>query len=171
MLQRFVFLLVVTFLSTPALAQDTNQRWNDLNSSDLSTVSVLDELGALWTGEVLRLDADGLDIEIEGVGQEKHFAVVQVQRLDRRGTDSLRNGALTGAIVGGIVGFLLSGDLEGPVVVAPIYSVVGVGIDALIRGEQWITIYEAPGTSAGRRQPFGGRGQSKSVMLDIAIRW
>ena len=58
MLQRSVLVLATTLLATPAVAQDAADSWSDVKISDLlSTATVLDESGTLWSGEVVRLNA------------------------------------------------------------------------------------------------------------------
>ena len=61
MVRRTVLVLAMAVLATPAVAQDASNTWSDVSISDLrSRVMVLDEAGAEWSGEPLRLDADGL---------------------------------------------------------------------------------------------------------------
>ena len=61
MVKRSVLVLAMTTLAMPAMAQDATNTWSDLSMSDLrSRVMVVDEAGAQWLGEPLRLDADGL---------------------------------------------------------------------------------------------------------------
>ena len=113
MLQRSALVLATTLLATPAVAQDATDSWSDVKISDLlSTATVLDESGALWSGEVVRLNADGLDL-VQANGEERHFTVAQVRRLEtigkcggefKRCRDSIRNGGLIGAGLGAGLG-------------------------------------------------------------------
>ena len=97
MLRRFVLLVAITMVATPAVAQDATDTWSEVNISDLlSTATVLDESGALWSGEVVRLNAGGLDM-VQANGEERHFTVAQVRRLETIGRDSIRTGGLIGA--------------------------------------------------------------------------
>ena len=85
MLQRSALVLATTLLATPAVAQDATDSWSGVKISDLlSTATVLDESGALWSGEVVRLNADGLDL-VQANGEERHFTVAQVRRLETIG--------------------------------------------------------------------------------------
>ena len=85
MLRRFVLLVAITMVAVPAVAQDATDSWSDVKISDLlSTATVLDESGALWSGEVVRLNADGLDL-VQANGEERHFTVAQVRRLETTG--------------------------------------------------------------------------------------
>ena len=85
MVKRSVLVLAMTVLAMPAVAQDGTNTWSEVNISDLlSTATVLDESGALWSGEVVRLNADGLDL-VQANGEERHFTVAQVRRLETIG--------------------------------------------------------------------------------------
>ena len=117
MVKRSVLVLAMTMLAAPAVAQDTTNTWSEVNISDvLSTVTVLDDAGALWSGEVARLNADGLDL-MQANGEERHFTVAQVRRLETTGRDSLKNGTLIGAGSGALLGLLFTGALRFPAVV------------------------------------------------------
>ena len=144
--------------------------------SDLrSRVMVLDEAGAEWSGEPLRLDADGLAL-ILASGQERHFPVAQIRRLETTRRDSLKNGTLIGAGVGALVGLMLTGVGEGTqagwiAVITGYGTVIGVGVDFLLRGERQTTIYEASGTTFAERHGVGGRGPHTSRTLNATISW
>ena len=178
MLQRSVLVLATTLLATPAVAQDATDSWSDVKISDLlSTATVLDEAGALWSGEVVRLNADGLDL-VQANGEERHFTVAQVRRLETTGRDSLKNGTLIGAGSGALLGLMLTGfgdggmDAAGWVAVFTGWgTVIGLGVDFLLRGERRLTLYQATGTSVAERHIFGGRGPSTSRTLNVSISW
>ena len=179
-------LFLVATLSTGAVvkAQDTVQGWSGLDPSDLSTVFVLDDSGQEVTGKLLSLARDALVILVEG--QEVQFEAERVKRLDKRG-DSLRNGAYIGAVVGLVMGILSAQIADcvddtgrvgrcGPgtqigfaMVSAGLYSAIGVGIDALIRGRT--TLYEAPDTSSAHQDRFDGRGNSQVAVLNATFSW
>ena len=178
MLQRSALVLATTLLATPAVAQDATDSWSDVKISDLlSTATVLDESGTLWSGEVVRLNADGLDL-MQANGEGRHFTVAQVRRLETTGRDSLKNGTLIGAGVGALLGLMATGvgdggtDAAGWVAVFTGYgTVLGLGVDFLLRGERRLTLYQAAGTSSGQRHSFGGRGPSTPMTLTATIRW
>ena len=176
MLQRSILVLAMTMLAVPAVAQDGTNTWSDVSMSALrSRVMVLDEAGAEWSGEPLRLDADGLAL-ILASGQERHFPVAQIRRLETTRRDSLKNGTLIGAGVGALVGLLLTGVGEGPqagwiAVITGYGTVIGLGVDFLLRGERQTTIYEASGTTFAERQGVGGRGPHTSRTLNLSISW
>ena len=176
MLQRSILVLAMTMLAVPAVAQDGTNTWSDVSMSDLrSRVMVLDEAGAEWSGEPLRLDADGLAL-ILASGQERHFPVAQIRRLETTRRDSLKNGTLIGAGVGALVGLMLTGVGEGTqagwiAVITGYGTVIGVGVDFLLRGERQTTIYEASGTTFAERHGGGGRGPHTSRTLTATISW
>ena len=176
MVQRTVLVLAMTVLATPAVAQDASNTWSDVSMSDLrSMVRVLDEAGAEWSGEPLRLDADGLAL-MQANGQERHFPVAQIRRLETTRRDSLKNGTLIGAGVGALVGLMLTGVGEGAeaewiAVITGYGTVIGVGVDFLLRGERQTTIYEASGTTFAERHGVGGRGPHTSRTLNATISW
>tara|TARA_B100001105_G_C22258048_1_gene385507 strand:- start:245 stop:775 length:531 start_codon:yes stop_codon:yes gene_type:complete len=176
MLQRSILVLAMTMLAVPAVAQDGTNTWSDVSMSDLrSRVMVLDEAGAEWSGEPLRLDADGLAL-ILASGQERHFPVAQIRRLETTRRDSLKNGTLIGAGVGALVGLMLTGVGEGTqagwiAVITGYGTVIGVGVDFLLRGERQTTIYEASGTTFAERHGVGGRGPHTSRTLTATISW
>ena len=183
MVKRSVLVLAMAVLATPAVAQDATDTWSEVNISDLlSTATVLDESGALWSGEVVRLNADGLDL-VQANGEERHFTVAQVRRLETTGRDSIKNGGLIGAGLGAGAGIALAAaggvgescSLGCLVYVALIngglWGAVGLTVDFITPNQRRLTLYQAAGTSSGQRHSFGGRGPSTPMTLNATIRW
>ena len=178
MLQRSVLVLATTLLTTPAVAQDATDSWSDVKISDLlSTATVLDESGALWSGEVVRLNADGLDL-VQANGEERHFTVAQVRRLETTGRDSIMNGALIGAGLGVGAGLGLAGGACGagcrvglPLIYGGLFGAIGLAVDFILPGQRRLTLYQAAGTNSVQRGSFGGRGPSTPMTLTASIRW
>jgi hypothetical protein len=88
----------------------------------------------------------------------------------------LKNGTLIGAGVGALVGLMLTGVGEGTqagwiAVITGYGTVIGVGVDFLLRGERQTTIYEASGTTFAERHGVGGRGPHTSRTLNATISW
>jgi hypothetical protein len=90
---------------------------------------------------------------VDGAG--RRFAISDVARIQKR--DSLKNGTLIGAAVGAIMGLIAAGISDCPgdpggtcgglrvatfATSMGVYTALGAGIDALIRGRT--TIYAAP---------------------------
>ena len=174
MVQRSILVLAMTMLAAPAVAQDGTNTWSDVSMSDLrSRVMVLDEAGAEWSGEPLRLDADGLAL-ILASGQERHFPVAQIRRLETTRRDSLKSGTLIGAGVGLVAGLALSGggvDVAVIPVATAFYGVIGMTVDFLVPGERQTTIYEASGTTFAERHGVGAREPHTSRALNLSISW
>ena len=181
MLQRSVLVLATTLLATPAVAQDATDSWSDVKISDLlSTATVLDESGALWSGEVVRLNADGLDL-VQANGEERHFTVAQVRRLETIGRDSIKNGGLIGAGLGAVFGLLVAradvfeGEADAgywfPLIYGLQFGAIGLAVDFIVPGQRRLTLYQAAGTNSVQRDSFGGRGPSTPMTLTASIRW
>ena len=184
MLQRSVLGLATTLLATPAVAQDAADSWSDVKISDLlSTATVLDESGTLWSGEVVRLNADGLDLLLQANGEERHFTVAQVRRLETIGRDSIKNGGLIGAGLGAVVGLGIArgGGMTGregglrwveyPLFHGAILGAIGLAVDFIVPGQRRLTLYQAAGTNSVQRGSFGGPGPSTPMTLTASIRW
>ena len=183
MLRRFVLLVAIAVVAVPAVAQDATDAWSDVKISDLlSTATVLDETGTEWSGEVVQLDADGLDL-VQAYGKERHFSVAQIRRLETTGRDSIKNGGLIGAGLGAGAGIAMAAaggvgescSLACLVYVALIngglWGAVGLTVDFITPNQRRLTLYQAAGTSSGQRHSFGGRGPSTPMTLTATIRW
>src|SRR5918995_5945760 len=66
------------------------------------TLTVTDTAGARIRGRLSQLSSSSLMLNVSGTDRE--FQSAQVDRIEKRGPDSLKNGALTGFIIGGWVG-------------------------------------------------------------------
>ena len=183
MLRRFVLLVAIAVVAVPAVAQDATDAWSDVKISDLlSTATVLDETVTEWSGEVVQLDADGLDL-VQANGKERHFSVAQIRRLETTGRDSIKNGGLIGAGLGAGAGIAMAAaggvgescSLACLVYVALIngglWGAVGLTVDFITPNQRRLTLYQAAGTSSGQRHSFGGRGPSTPMTLTATIRW
>jgi hypothetical protein len=161
-----MIILGAVLVPSVASAQDTAQSWPGLTTSGLSTVYVLDDRGIETSGRLLRLNADSLDLFIDGA--EQRFEAARVKRIQKRG-DSLRNGALIGTLVGLAMGLVAGGISDCPgedpggrcpgarvalvLVSTGMYAAIGTGIDALI---------------VGRTTLYAGANMSSAVGLEIS---
>ena len=177
-LPRFALLVVFATAPAVALGQSTSERWPGLAPSQLQTVYVLDRSGIETTGKLLGLSPDSLVLLVADA--ERRFDRADVARIQKR--DSLKNGTLIGAAVGVAMGLLAAGLSDCPgahpggacpgfraaTVVAStgIYTGLGAGIDALIRGRT--TLYGAPPQSP--RRPALGPATAGAV-LAVAVSW
>jgi hypothetical protein len=182
-LNRWLFPVVsLTFLlivPARASAQSGSENWSGLRSSNLQTVYVLDRSGTETSGKLLGLNPDSLVLLVDGT--ERRFDMATVARVQKR--DSLKNGTIVGAIVGVAMGLAAAGISDCPgddpggscggvraatfAVSAGMYTAIGAGIDALIRGRS--TIYAAP-TSSLTRAALIGRAAPRGA-LQIGFSW
>lgn len=137
------------------------------------TLTVTDGAGTRSRGKLTDVSASTLELDVAGT--RRLFQDSDVATIEKRGADSLRNGALIGLTIGGGLGSLAIGSLTGDwggavaggLIYAGIGAGIGVGIDALIEGQRVIyaasrpkpTVHIAPTT--GR----SGRGVVLSVNL------
>ncbi len=183
MLQRFVLLVTIALLSAPAAAQDVTDTWSEVKISDLlSTVTILDDSGRLWSGEVLQLNVDGLEL-MQDNGEVQHFTVMQVRRLETSGRDSIKNGGLIGAGLGAALGIAVAASyadsggcsvacLVGtPVAFGAAWGAMGLAVDFIIPGERRLTLYQASGPSSKHRYRFGRYAPGSTMTFNAAISW
>ena len=139
---------------------------------------VLDRSGAETTGRLLGLNPDSLVLLVDGI--ERRFDMTSVTRIQKR--DSLKNGTLIGAAVGTAMGLVAAGITDCPsedpgggcggfrvaafATSLGMYTGIGAGIDALVRGRT--TIYAAP-TSVPARSSAHGR--SARMALHVGFSW
>lgn len=127
----------------------------------LPAVFLLDSRGAEYRGKLLRVDDREVTMLVKD--HERTFQRNEIVRIEKRG-DSLKNGAIIGAITGAALGLLAAGISDCPtphqasctgtriailVTSVGIYTGVGTGVDAAIRGRT--LIYQAPSGSGSRR--------------------
>jgi hypothetical protein len=127
-------------------------------------------------GKLIDLSSSSLSLNVSGANRE--FQKADVNRITKRGSDSLKNGALIGMAVGGglaAVGIALmaaDGEADAGLTAAAvlIYSGIGAGIgagvDALIEGQR--VIYANPGSPAARLSVAPVlRGPRKGVLVSL----
>lgn len=137
------------------------------------TLTVIDGAGTRLRGKLTDVSASSLELDIAGT--RRLFQDTDVTTIEKRGADSLRNGALigfvtAGALFGPAIG-ALTGDwgaaVVGGLIYAGIGAGIGVGIDALIEGQR--VIYAAsrpkPIVSIAPTTGRSGRGVVLSVNL------
>jgi hypothetical protein len=112
-------------------------------------ISVVDANGDRYSGTIAELSSSLLSVR---VGKElRQLRESDVVMLRQRRDDSLRDGALWGLGTGAVGGFMPCGRCHvGPglmmaAIVGGLGAGVGVGIDAMIRGQA--TVFERPGAS------------------------
>lgn len=139
------------------LASDLNQLRVLVKAGDSLTVT--DTGGSRAQGRLVQLDASTIVLELSDK-QRRQFDGPMVQTVERRGGDSLKNGALIGLISGGALGVwggiqdahyyedAFGAGYTGPsaarealgfgLLMGGLGAAVGTGIDALIRGRHVI---------------------------------
>jgi len=112
------------------------------------TLTITDGTGQRMQGTLTQLSASSLVLDVSGALRQ--FQESDVNTIEKRGPDSLRNGALIGMAVGaGILGVGIAasansseGDASlfafGALVYAGVGGAIGIGIDALIEGRRVI---------------------------------
>jgi hypothetical protein len=146
-----MFVVVLLLSGVSARAQEIAGSFDQLRvlvkSGD--TLTITDTSGQRVQGKLTQLSGSGLVLDVSGAVRQ--FQDSDVNTVEKRGPDSLKNGALTGFAIGGGLGGIAIGALaasdDGPtaavaVVAALLYggmgAGIGVGIDALIEGRRVI---------------------------------
>lgn len=141
-------ILVATLLTLQAAGVPAPQSTPSplIAPSSLPKVVLTDLRGAEHHGRLLRVEP--AEVTLVGVDGERIFKRHEIVQIEKRG-DSLRNGAIIGATVGVAAGLLAAGISDCPgvrqdgcagsrvamfVTSTAFYTVVGVGIDALVQG-------------------------------------
>ena len=170
----------VFFVATSAQAQELAGTFEQLRvlvkAGD--TVTVTDTAGRPVRGKLINLSSSSLSLNVSGTNRE--FQRADVNQITKRGSDSLKNGALIGMAVGGslaAVGVALmaaGGEADAGLMAgaALIYSGIGagigVGVDALIEGQR--VIYANPGSPAARLSVVPVlRGPRKGVLVSLRL--
>ena len=142
------------------------------------TLTVTDVSGARMQGKVTQLSASALVLDVSGALRQ--FDAANVMSIEKRGTDSLKNGALTGFAIGGVLGGLaigaaVAGDMgaDGSTAAyalggALVYGGIGAGIDAIIEGCRVIyASSNSPTTRLTVRPVFNGK--RTGVLLSLRL--
>jgi hypothetical protein len=170
----------VFFAATSAQAQELAGTFEQLRvlvkAGD--TLTVTDTAGRPVRGKLTNLSASSLSLNISGTNRE--FQKADVNTIARRGSDSLKNGALIGLAVGGGLaaaavattsadGYVNTGYFAVALLsYAGIGAGIGAGIDALIEGPR--VIYASPVSPTTRLSiaPFV-RGPRKGVLVSLRL--
>lgn len=140
------------------------------------TLTVVDDSGRRVEGKVSSLSASALSLTVSGAPRQ--FLSTEVDTIEKRGPDSLKNGALIGLAIGGGIGaagmIALAATADNPAAMAAVGILmyggigagIGTGVDALIEGRR--VIYARSG-SAGNTltvAPMLG-GSRKGVRVSL----
>jgi hypothetical protein len=113
------------------------------------TLTVVDRAGQRVRGDVVSLSNSALDLAVSGTTRQ--FLSTEVDTIEKRGPDSLKNGALIGLAIGGGIGaagmIALAATAEdhpgafvamGVLIYGGIGAGIGTGFDALVEGNRVI---------------------------------
>jgi len=123
------------------------------------TLTIVDDAGQRVRGKVTSLSNSVLDLMVSGTPRQ--FRSTDVTTIEKRGADSLKNGALIGLAIGGGIGgvgmIALAATAEdhvgafmavGVLMYGGIGAGIGAGFDALIEGDR--VIYARSGSVGAR---------------------
>jgi len=130
-------LLVLPLLLVMAATVEAGQN-RALSSARGRSVAVIDAASREWQGRLLSVAADAITVEIDS--DAKQFPLSEVKRVDAHG-DSVTDGLIKGALFGLLVS-TFAHDARFTVTSVAVYSVIGVGLDALNSCNH--TVYRAP---------------------------
>jgi hypothetical protein len=143
------------------------------------TLTVTDNAGARIRGKLSQLSSSSLVLNVSGVDRE--FQSTHVDRIEKRGPDSLKNGALTGFVIGGVLGGVAVGALTeaigsgsaaaavlGGLIYGGVGAGIGVGVDALIEGQRVIYASSGSGRTAFTIAPVLS-GRRKGVLMTLRL--
>jgi len=140
------------------------------------TLTITDGTGQRMQGKLTQLSASSLVLDVSGALRQ--FQDTDVDTIEKRGPDSLKNGALIGLGIAGGLGTLAiasaaTSDEAGFVAVAALLYAgigagIGTGIDALIEGRR--VIYAGSNSTRTTLQisPILS-GRRKGVMLSVRL--
>jgi hypothetical protein len=142
------------------------------------TLTVTDGAGQRVQGKLSNLSSSSLALIVSGTSRE--FQSGEVSTIEKRGSDSLKNGALTGFAIGGLIGaagmIALAGTADNPAALVAVGALmyggigagIGTGIDALIEGRR--VIY-ARSSSAGTTLTVAPMlsGRRKGVLVSLRL--
>lgn len=139
---------LLLLISVPAEAQQIAGTFDQLRVliKQGDTLTITDGAGQRMQGKLSELSTSSLVLDVSGALRQ--FQESDVNTIERRGPDSLKNGALIGLGIGGALGALAiaaaasEGETAFGVIAAALYSGIGagigVGIDALVEGRRVI---------------------------------
>jgi len=139
-------------------------------------LTITDGSGQRMQGKLTQLSASSLMLDVSGALRQ--FQESDVDTIEKRGPDSLRNGALIGLGIAGGLGTLAiasvaTGEEAGIVAVAALLYAgigagIGAGIDALIEGRRVIYAGSTSRRMTLNVSPILGR-QQKGVMVLVRL--
>jgi len=149
------FLAMAVMLAVSGMPADAQELASDLNQLRVlvkpgDSLTVTDTGGQRSQGKLVQLDASSIVLELPDK-QRRQFDGPMIDIVEKRGGDSLKNGALIGLISGSVLGVAggigvahdYGGSATGQAIgygllYGGLGAAIGTGIDALIRGRRVI---------------------------------
>ena len=171
---------LITLVAASAEAQELAGTFDQLQVlvKPGDTLTVTDDAGERIRGKLSQLSTSSLVLNVSGTQRE--FQSDEVKRIEKRGPDSLKNGALIGLAIGagiaglGIAASVNSSDADAGlfVIAGLIYSGIGagigVGIDALVEGRR-VIYARSSGTSGKLTVVPVFSGPRKGVLVSLRL--
>ena len=167
--------LVVVLTSAVADAQELAGTFDQLRVlvKPGDTLTITDSSGQRVRGKLADLSASSL--VLEAAGTRRLFQDAEVGTIEKRGSDSLKNGALIGLSVGAGFGPLIGATTGewglaavGALIYGGIGAGIGVGFDAMVEGPRTIYAASRLKQSTLRIAPILNRSQ-KGVLVSFRV--
>ena len=164
--------------SVPAEAQQIAGTFDQLRVliKQGDTLTITDGAGQRMQGKLSQLSTSSLVLDVSGALRQFHES--DVNTIERRGPDSLKNGALIGLGIGGALGALAlgvaasEGEAGFGAIAALVYSGlgagIGVGFDALLEGRRVIYVGSTRSRATLNLTPIVN-GRQKGVLLGLSF--
>ena len=142
------------------------------------TLTITDSTGLRVRGRLSEVTASSLRLDVSG--GLRQFQDADVNTIEKRGSDSLKNGAIIGMAVGGGLAALamatagMTGEdagvfVAGALIYTGIGAGIGVGIDAVVEGPRVIYASSSSARTRLTIAPLLGRSR-KGVLLSLRLR-
>ena len=136
------------------------------------TVAITDSAGLRVRGRLTDISPTSLGVDVSG--KRREFLQLDIDRIARKDDDSLANGALIGLVIGAGLGAVVLGAIDdgpdggwvvlGSFLYGGIGAGIGVGIDALVRGERVIFAASPRSAPSVRFAPILGHRRKGAVV-------
>lgn len=141
------------------------------------TLTITDRAGERRQGKLTQLSTSSLVLDVSGTPRQ--FQESDVDAIEQRGSDSLKNGALIGLGIGSALGAVVvgvaasKGEEAGLAAIAAVFYAgigagIGVGIDALIEGRRVIYARSSSNEVTFNISPMLNRSR-KGVLFTVRL--
>jgi hypothetical protein len=175
-MNRLAHIAILLFIAAPAQGQELAGTFDQLRVliRPGDTLTITDASGERVRGKLADLSATTLVLDLSGL--HRTLQVTEVDVIQKRGPDSLKNGALTGLAVGaGLFGVAIGAATRsgtyaavGALFYGGIGAGIGAGVDALIEGQRVIYARSASSTTRLSLAPIVTSSR-KGVLLTVGL--